>query len=691
MQRSGSSPGTENPNDRAQYTGDPESDRRRRTPAWRESLPGDVPGAPRHPVGSLSRLRLPDMIRARSAQCAYLIFALVTLLPVLRRIRHPTLHGDDLVRLINLIEHPLRELIFWPYNEHIAFFFDLISWGCWQLIGHDLRLAPLGYSIAAVVPWALSLVLLGRWLARESGSPTASLVAVAIVAQSPLAVETAWWYSASSFAWAVVFILLALLAAGAVAQRPIRSLILVGLSTALGPAATSLGHLAMPLAILRGLMAPKASRRAKWSLTIVALAGEMAYMLACHFGGTGVFATARRNNGQMADPLAGLYYALTVPGRLLWPSALGVPASWSATTLPPWLSCGAGILTLASLALLALWPRARWNRRLVLLGAAMIYLGYGLTYSARAGLVTGGRWTETQLIYRYATRYHVLPLIGMAAVLAAVLAAWRPIRRCDRRHALPALAGTVVGMMMLAIQHREVDSWSWLLNYSDQRATFAALDRVGRVAKEEGITRAQLIRIVAPALRPWNAPLLTDDPALFSLMKLVAAPEHVARARTDGEARNLLLARLTHAERAALGAGACASLNSVQPGADARMVSVGRCFELQHIREDQPGRYRSNLVPGAVKFAFDHTTQARFLVFPGLNTDQDLIIFLRDSRGRWRMGEPIRWLDSPRPDGPAVVDLEGIMNWSGEPVSEIAIQLTRTGEISLDAPPRMLR
>ena len=566
MQGSASSRGTENPSDRAQYTGEAERGRPRLAPARREGLPIDVPGAQAKPASCLWRVRLTGMIRARSAQCAYLIFALVTLLPVLRRIRHPTLHGDDVIRLVNLIEHPVRELMFWPCNEHIAFFFDLITWGCWQLIGHELRLAPLGYSVAAVLPWTLVLALAARWLTRESGSRAASLVAVAIVAQSPLVVETAWWYSASSFAWAIVSILVVLLAAGSIEKRPIRSLLAIGLATALGPAATSLGQLAMPLAILRGFANRKAALRGKFALAGTAIGGAMAYMLACQLGGRGVIATARQNNAGMADPLAGLGYALTVPGRLLWPSAFGVPASWCAAALPSWLSWGPGILALLTVAALAVWHGARWNRRLVLVGAAMIYLGYGLTYMARAGLVTGGRWTEAQLIYRYATRYHVLPLIGLAAVLAAVLAAWRPIRRCDARRGLPALVGAVVGLMMFGVQRHEVNTWCWLLGYSDQRPTLAALDHVRRVACEEAITRAQLARIVAPALRPWNAPLLTDTPALFSLMKLVEAPEQVSRARSDHDARILLSSRLTYAERVALGSGDLRITQSWPPG-----------------------------------------------------------------------------------------------------------------------------
>ncbi len=244
---------------------------------------------------------------------------------------------------------------------------------------------------------------------------------------------------------------------------------------------------------------------------------------------------------------------------------------------------------------------------------------------------------------------------------------------------------------MLAIQRHEVNTWCWILNYTDQQATLAAVDRVGQVAREEGISRKQLARIIAPALRPWNAPLLSDAPDAFSLMKLVQAPETVAQDRPDREARSLVAERLTRAERLALGSAACVSLTPGRLGADARTVSISKCQELQHIRQDQPGRYRSDLVPGAVKFAFDPTTDARFLALPGLRTDQDLIIFLCDETGRWRVDQSIRWLQSPRSEGPPVVDLDSIMNWWGKPISAIAIQLTRTGEISLEAPPRLVR
>jgi hypothetical protein len=629
---------------------------------------------------------------ALAARLPSLVFVALALYPVVRRILHPAIANDDVIRLVNILERPLHKLIFWPCNEHVAILFNLISWITWQLIGHDLRLAPLGYSIASVIPWILVLVLFGFLMYRESGSRTAALIAVVIVAQSPLVLETVWWYSASSFTWAVTAIMLALLGASGIGRRFGRALLLVGLGSALGPASTSLGLLAMPLAMLRGFLDQKASWRARFLVAGVALGGVLAYLGACRLGGIQLPRTIRANNAQMADPLAGAGYAFTVPGRLLVPSALGVPAHWCVTALPAWLGWGTGTLVLMSLATLVFWRRVRYNTRLVLVGTAMIYLAYGLTYISRAGLVRQGRWTEYQLIYLMGSRYHVLPLLGVAAVLGAVLASWRSIRWCDVRPGLPALAGSVVGLMMLALQQSEISAhWTFLITQSDQQATMAALDHVGRVARAEGITRSQLVRIVAPALRSWNDAVRTDCPAAFPLMKLVEAPKQSGRPRTDDEARAILLAGLTYQERIALGAGACASVNSAPPGADLRVLSTARLVQLNRIRETNPGRYRSDEGPAFVRYEFDPTTGGEFLELPGLAADQDLIVYWCDSNSRWLPGLNLRWFPSPRRDAQALVDMRNLIHAWGQPITQIAIQLTRPGEIALGAPPRLLR
>jgi hypothetical protein len=79
----------------------------------------------------------------------------------------------------------------------------------------------------------------------------------------------------------------------------------------------------------------------------------------------------------------------------------------------------------------------------------MIYLGYALTYSARAGLVRMGQWTEPQLLYVFGGRYHLLPLLGACAIIAGVLAASPLVRRGDGGPGRPALIGIIVGLLAL--------------------------------------------------------------------------------------------------------------------------------------------------------------------------------------------------------------------------------------------------
>ena len=79
-------------------------------------------------------------------------------------LRSPTILGDDVTRIVDLVKFPFREHLFLPFAEHIAPLFQLVSWVTWELIGHDVRLAPMGFSAASVLSWALVLVLLGFWL-----------------------------------------------------------------------------------------------------------------------------------------------------------------------------------------------------------------------------------------------------------------------------------------------------------------------------------------------------------------------------------------------------------------------------------------------------------------------------------------------------------------------------------------------
>ena len=60
------------------------------------------------------------------------LFVLVTMVPVIRRLLHPTILGDDVTRIVDLVQFPFREHLFLPFAEHIAPLFQLISRVTWE-------------------------------------------------------------------------------------------------------------------------------------------------------------------------------------------------------------------------------------------------------------------------------------------------------------------------------------------------------------------------------------------------------------------------------------------------------------------------------------------------------------------------------------------------------------------------------
>ena len=189
---------------------------------------------------------------------------------------------------------------------------------------------------------------------------------MAVFSISTLSIETVYWYSASSFMWALLALLISWEAC--LDGRKSCGWVIAALASAASPAFSAVGLLAGPVVAVRGLAT--AGRRV--CATVMApLAGTLVYLLFCvayHDRQTVV-----ANLEQKASVAKGLREALAAPAAVLLPSVAGRKPCRSTD------ACAIA-LSVSLLAVVVLAVRRDLNRPLCLGGLGLIVGGYAITF-----------------------------------------------------------------------------------------------------------------------------------------------------------------------------------------------------------------------------------------------------------------------------------------------------------------------
>ena len=132
-------------------------------------------------------------------------------LPHIHRIKDASLFSDDVTRIAILQTTPFQARLFRPFNEHVAPVFEVVTTLAWDLAGRQLTHAPMAFTLASFVPFVLVLVALVVLVRRELESYTAAIAAALVFGISSVYAEAIYWYSASSFSWALLWTIVVLI------------------------------------------------------------------------------------------------------------------------------------------------------------------------------------------------------------------------------------------------------------------------------------------------------------------------------------------------------------------------------------------------------------------------------------------------------------------------------------------------
>jgi hypothetical protein len=341
-----------------------------------------------------------------------------------------------------------RQGLWQPHNEHCMPLGRLWTFGLVHLAGRQTTLSHLCMLQGPLAVLA-GMLLVYSFVRREIGCPRAALVATTLFGVSSTYQQAVWWFAASFSILALDTLLVGLW----LAQRWRQCGSWVALAgsvacCALAPAWFASGILAGPLCTLyllpifrrhplkdnhahpeegrlnRGCSSVRQRERLRWAARwLVALApglGTAAFFAIVlprampaidrleHYGGVGLAASL--------DPVIGLENtARSIVDNLL-PGAVGIGSlGWAAPT-----AVVAGVIAAFVAALVWWWPRlpdpaAIGGRRLIVLGLAMVLLGYWLVYTGRS------KWDYKYMTKIAWTRYHLIPQLGLALIVAGGL------------------------------------------------------------------------------------------------------------------------------------------------------------------------------------------------------------------------------------------------------------------------------
>ena len=612
--------------------------------------------------------------------CLGMGLLVILILPHFSRVVDASLYADDVNRIFELQTRPLGELMFRPFNEHMAPFFETVSWVTWQAADRRLTSAPIAFTLSSYVPFALCLGLLAAWIFRETKSAATALSAAVLFGLLPLSVETIYWYSASSFTWALFWTMLAFVCSGP--AGPSRSgLRLAGLlvGSFLAPASSAIGLLAGPLASLR-LAAGREDRRAGWLATFAPSAGTLLYLAICSaFRYLKVLKSGLANE---SDRFGGLLLAFRAPtGRLL-------PGLFGAYDADLWLPSGLNLgLTVVGLLAVILWGVRSRHRGLIVVCLGMILGGYAITYPFRN---TG----DAHWLFR-TERFHLFPQLGLVVLIALGASRW--LRRYDRSLMSALASANVLGVVLLAIHFGRFEKQAGLYRFPEQRLTLASLEHLGAICRDLNVTRDRCIADLEPTWNRWYQPC-------YNGLWMVPAPI-VTSGPAAPEVRQQVLARLSAAEREALWGGMDVSLHArtAEEFAAARLdcLAIGRLVESDQARclDDSPApgmrTYTLKGWPAYLEYGWAASgspsrSEPMFLCLPCGASSEPLEIWWSSRNEPWSPGRSVRFSPDPeRSPGTWILPLASLPHWQPKDNGRLRVRF-KASPIAIGEP-RLLR